>query len=384
MPMLADTDIARALDDGDLSIGYSFVPNAEGVWVYQEPAAGARDDPDGRTLFENLSVKSRLALTIGPLVKPLDYSTRVPRHLRFEGHDGVVDLRRSRGGYRLRPGEAALVLTNEQIDLSHRIGALVLGRVSSHTDGLVINASYLDPTWSGVVRLHVQNTARHPVTLRLGNEVGRMFLFATPESTPDPLAVAHQGLHYGYSWKRILDDGIDPFPERAPVEPPRTWLRRLRQVNAMARRNVGYTAIGLLALLALPTLRAYQRIDNWSERFEQLDAVETGLAELADREPVAGIETLVWPSGAVVAEAKIELPEEFRYVPDRVFAVAEVESTTASPASSPVLITSVARVGGTTTLTIRAERVPPPPDVGTDGETELGPDAIDVRWLVVP
>lgn len=384
MPMLADTDIARALDDGDLSIGYSFVPNAEGVWVYQEPAAGARDDPDGRTLFENLSVKSRLALTIGPLVKPLDYSTRVPRHLRFEGHDGVVDLRRSRGGYRLRPGEAALVLTNEQIDLSHRIGALVLGRVSSHTDGLVINASYLDPTWSGVVRLHVQNTARHPVTLRLGNEVGRMFLFATPESTPDPLAVAHQGLHYGYSWKRILDDGIDPFPERAPVEPPRTWLRRLRQVNAMARRNVGYTAIGLLALLALPTLRAYQRIDNWSERFEQLDAVETGLAELADREPVAGIETLVWPSGAVVAEAKIELPEEFRYVPDRVFAVAEVESTTASPASSPVLITSVARVGGTTTLTIRAERVPPPPDVGTDGETELGPDTIDVRWLVVP
>lgn len=384
MPMLADTDIARALDDGDLSIGYSFVPNAEGVWVYQEPAAGARDDPDGRTLFENLSVKSRLALTIGPLVKPLDYSTRVPRHLRFEGHDGVVDLRRSRGGYRLRPGEAALVLTNEQIDLSHRIGALVLGRVSSHTDGLVINASYLDPTWSGVVRLHVQNTARHPVTLRLGSEVGRMFLFATPESTPDPLAVAHQGLHYGYSWKRILDDGIDPFPERAPVEPPRTWLRRLRQVNAMARRNVGYTAIGLLALLALPTLRAYQRIDNWSERFEQLDAVEAGLTELADREPVAGIETLVWPSGAVVAEAKIELPEEFRYVPDRVFAVAEVESTTASPASSPVLITSVARVGGTTTLTIRAERVPPPPDVGTDGETELGPDAIDVRWLVVP
>ncbi len=384
--MLADTDIARALDVGDLSVGYSFVPNAEGVWVYQEPAAGAKDDPDGRTLFENLSVKSRVALTIGPLVKPLDYSTRVPRHLRFEGHDGVVDLRRSRSGYRLRAGEAALVLTNEQIDLSHRIGALVLGRVSSHTDGLVVNASYLDPTWSGVVRLHLHNTARHPVALRLGNEIGRMFLFATPESTPDPLAVAHQGLHYGYSWKRILDDGIDPFPERAPVEPPRNWLRRLRQVNAMAKRNVGYTAIGLLALSAVPALRAYQQIDNWSERFEQLDAVEVGLMELTDREPVAGIETLVWRSGALMAEAEIELPQEFRYVPDRVFAVAEIESTSTDPDLRPVLFTRVARIEGRTTLTIRAERRARSPGGGTDGDgdAELAPDAIDVRWLVVP
>lgn len=375
--MLADTGIAVALDTGDLSIGYSFVPNAEGVWVYQEPAAGARDDPDGRTLFENLSVKSRVALTIGPLVKPLDYHTRVPRHLRFEGHDGVVDLRRARSGYQLRPGEAALVLTNEQIDLSHRVGALVLGRVSSHTDGLVVNASYLDPTWSGVVRLHLQNTARHPVALRLGNEIGRMFLFATPDSTPDPLAVAHQGLHYGYSWKRILDDGIDPFPERAPIDPPRTWLRRLRQINAMARRHVGYTAIGLLALLAVPALRAYQQIDNWSERFGQLDKVADGLAELADREPVAGIETLVWEPDADVTQAEIELPDDFPYVPARVFAVAQVESTTAGARSSPVLTTRVARAGGRTTLTIRAERV-------IDADAEPGSDAVDVRWLVVP
>ncbi len=311
--MLSDTAIATALDEGDLAIGYSFVPNAEGLWVYQEPAADAGGDADGRTLFENLSVKSRVALTIGPLVKPLDHTTRVPRHLRFEGHDGVVDLRRIRAGHQLRPGEAALVLTNEQVDLSHRVGALVLGRVSSNSDGLVVNGSYLDPTWSGVVRLHVHNTANRPVTLRLGNEIGRMFLFATPDSTPDPLAVAHQGLHYGYSWKRILDDGIDPFPERATIEPQRRWLRRLQQLNAMAKRNVGYTVVGLLALGALPALRAYQQIDNWSQRFDQLDELETGVADLADRKPVAGIETLTWDADATATEAAIELPDDVRY-----------------------------------------------------------------------
>ena len=221
-----------------------------------------------------------------------------------------------------------------------------------------------------------------------------MFLFATPDSTPDPLAVAHQGLHYGYSWKRILDDGIDPFPERAPVEPARPWLRRLRQLNALAKRNVGYTAIGLLALLAVPTLRAYQRLDNWSQRFDQLDEVEDGLTELVDREPVAGIETLVWEPGKLVAQAEIELPGEFRYVPGRVFALAQIESTTTQAGASPVLTTRVARVGGRTTLTIRAERIGAASGGTTDGDgggdptggpgADLGSDAVDVRWLVVP
>ncbi len=375
--MLSDVAIAAALESGDLSLGYSFVPNAEGTWVYQEPLAGARDDPDGRALFENLSVKSRVALTVGPLVKPLDHTARVARHLRFEGHDNVVDLRRGATGYLLRPGEAALVLTNEQIDLSHRIGALVLGRVSSNSDGLVVNGSYLDPTWSGVVRLHIHNTAHRPVALRLGNEIGRMFLFATPDSTPDPLAVAHQGLHFGYSWKRIFDDGIDPFPERATIEPPRTWLRRLRQLNAMAKRNVGYTVIGLLALLALPALRAYQQVDNWSDRFEQLDGLEAGVEELSDREPVAGIETISWDSGQTVATAEIELPADFRYVPDRVFAAAQIERVGPDNGSVPRLTSRVTRAGSTTTLTIQAVRSEPTDDV-------LGPTSIDVRWLVVP
>ncbi len=382
--MLSDVAIAEALDAGDLSIGYSFVPNAEGAWIYQEPAVGARGDRDGRTLFDNLSVKSRIALTIGPLVKPLDHTVRVPRHLRFEGHEAVVDLRRTSGGYQLRPGAAALVLTNEQIDLSHRIGALVLGRVSSHIDGLVVNGSYLDPTWSGVVRLHVHNTAHRPVALRLGSEVGRMFLFPTADSTPDPLAVAHQGLHYGHSWKRILDDGIDPFPERATIEASRSWLRRAGQLNALAKRNVGYTVIGLLALAAVPSLRAYQRIDNWSQRFEQLDTIEDDLAALSDREPISGIETMVWEEGATRARTEIELPDGFRYVPDRVFALASVAGTGANAVvgagaedqTQPLLTARVSRVGGTTMLSIEGVRRPP--------TGKAPPTAVDVRWLVIP
>lgn len=99
---------------------------------------------------------------------------------------------------------------------------------------------------------------------------------------------------------------------------------------------------------------------------------------------MAGIETLVWPSGALVAEAEVELPEGFRYVPDRVFAMAEIESTTADPASAPSVTTRVARLGGRTTLTIRAERAPPSSDDVTLGDSDVAPDVIDVRWLVIP
>jgi len=375
--MLSDTTIAAALADRHLTVGYAFVPNAEGVWVYQEPTADASDDADGKSLFHNLCVKSRVALTTGPLVKPLTPSPRVARTIRFEGHDGVVDLRRANGGFRLQPGQAALVLTNEQIDLTHQLGALVLGRVSSYSDGLVVNASYLDPTWSGLIKLHVHNTSQRPVTLRLGNEIGRMFLFDTSESTPDPLAVAHQGLHYGYSWKRIFDDGIDPFPERAPIDQRPDLATRFRSLNEMVKRNVGYTLIGALALGLVPTVRLVQQIDNWSERFDQLDDLEAAVGDLGDQAAATGIETITWAGDDVTTEAVVALPDDFRYNPDRIFSIAIVSGR--GPAAPDVVFsTTVSRTGGQARLTIRARRR------GDDAEAVTLDETVDVRWLVVP
>ncbi|MDH3294552.1 MAG: hypothetical protein OER95_09565 [Acidimicrobiia bacterium] len=373
--MLTDNEIRQAVIDGDLSVGYAFVPNGEGVWIYQEPAVDARDDPDGQALFNNLWVKSRVALTTGPLLKPLDYSVRVAGHLRFEGHDGVVDLRRTSGGYRIRPGEAALVLTNEQIDLSYRLGALMLGRVSSYSDGLVVNPSYLDPTWSGLIKLHIHNTSARPVTIRLGMEIGRLFLFDTAQSTPDPLAVAHQGLHYGYSWKRIFDDGIDPFPERAPFDERRRLAAGLSRFSAALKRNVGYTSAGAALLLAVPALRFYQQVDNWSERFDQLDQLEADVATATDGQPVSGIETLTWADGETATRSLIDLGDVV-YDPASTFSVAvagPVTTAMATDGGDPTVRTSVSRVGGLTRLTITAERGQPGPS-----------QRLDVRWLVVP
>ncbi len=371
--MLTDNQIRQAVLDRDVSVGYSFVPDAKGSWTRRTPVADAANDTDGQALFNDLWVKSRVALTTGPLLKPLDYSLRVAAHQRFEGHDGVVDLRRSRGGYRLRPGQSALVLTNEQIDLSHRVGALVLGRVSSYSDGLVVNPSYLDPTWSGLLKLHVQNTTARSVEIRLGMEIGRMFLFDTADSTPDPLAVAHQGLHYGYSWKRIFDDGIDPFPERAPIAERPALIDRVRRVSGFLKRYMGYTALGVLLLAAAPALRFYQQIDNWSERFEQLDQVESDVAELTDGQVVSGIETLTWSEGETIAQAEITLTE-VSYDPGSTFSLGLVDAGPTDAESQSVRIEAeVSRVSGSSLLTITAERL-----------EAAAADRVDVRWLVVP
>jgi deoxycytidine triphosphate deaminase len=310
--MLSDVDVKKLVENGTISLSYNFLPNDTGNFVRTTRILKANSDETARNFFTEHLVRSRLALTLGPLVKPVSHARRIPRSKRYAGHNRVVDLRNCSDGWALLPGQSAVVCTNEHIRLPHDVMALIVGRVSSYNNGLVTGASYLDSGWDGIVKLIVVNTSQKAVRLYLGLEVARIFFEQTPNASLDTSSVGTQSIHYGMSWARILDDRIDPFPQSSA--PPGVRVRlAFASTNDLLQRYAGVGLVALAAFGVLGAVRLYGELQTNLARANSVSQLSRQINLDEARAPVSGTTTITITPGSNQGQVAVPIPGNALY-----------------------------------------------------------------------
>ncbi|WP_141578812.1 hypothetical protein [Actinomadura sp. WMMA1423] len=210
------------------------------------------------------------------------------------------------------PSQSVVVFTNEQLRLPPDVIGLIVGRVSTYNNGLVTATSYLDSGWDGLVKLHLINTSQRPLRLYLGMEIARLFLDRTANASLDTSRVGQQGVHFGLTWTRILDDKIDPFPQASS---PRKW-RLTTGVSAVNELLQRYAGLGLIAL-ALSGLGAagkvYIDIRDTLSQANSLRQTRDAVTEIRRALVVSGAASVKIPRGEQVATSVVTVPNGSLY-----------------------------------------------------------------------
>lgn len=360
-----DSRLKERLDDGRrVVLAYSFLPQSDAesspsdraATVMRYVAGEARAvylDNGATAYFQTERSANRIPLSLGALVLPLQ-SKRLSPSLRFSNHTAIVDVLRCEDGWWLEPSSAAVVYSNEWLQLPHDLTGIVFSRVSQYVNGLVVSASYVDPRWRGLVRLHLYNSSDHAIRLRLGEPIAQMMLLkgyyadAGPVLTDESLSDA---AHYGKTWKGILERGGDPFGPRPPTS-SRKWSTMFRRVNNFLREYAGITILAFLLSVAVAAFGFLNDLrSGLSERLLVRDSITVPIA--ADTR--SGMRAYRLPSSASVGSNSLAFVQ---------------------PVPADVDISAHARIdrGDIVKIVITV-------NVGGSGSP---PRTVDVNWMIVP
>lgn len=367
--MLSDVALRSALDAGELTITYAFLPDASGEFHQRPAPAKVGSIQAASEFFEQNLVRSRIALTLGPLVRLLPKAQRLPRASRYAGHPEIVDLRTVDDAWQLQPGHSVVVFTNEHVTLSKDLVGIIIGRVSNYHTGLVTTTCYVDSTWEGLIELHLTNTSRRPVALRIGMEIGRIFLFETDDGSVAGSNVSTQGLHYGFTWPRILNDRVDPFPRQWALKRKRSIGLAIDTTNEFLKKYAGYGIVTLTATVAVASGSLYSDARELFDISSDVQGHGEAISSLTARMPVLGVEELELPSGQLIGSTTVALPPDAPLPSGTSFVDVIVRSDVASTATA-----AVRSSGGRVVLDISV-RVERPRDV---------PVSVEVSWMYVP
>lgn len=213
--MLSKKEALHEIAKKNLEISYEFDPSGNGD-LLASPTDVADENGLGRKIFEANYFGNRLSFTLGPLVLSHRYRWRRGRK-RFKGRPYVYDLRETGGQFTIEPGEAITVNTIEHLTLGPDLGALTLPRLSHATVGVVLSTSYVDPYWSGIMVFHITNTSPSPFILKFGEKIGACHFYKVTDTdlTSDfRNKFSAKSHHYGQSWRKIINDDADPFPQK--------------------------------------------------------------------------------------------------------------------------------------------------------------------------
>jgi deoxycytidine triphosphate deaminase len=367
--MLSGEEIRTGLQSGTFGLRYYFVPSSVGNNYVQlaEPAPPYGENQAAHNLFEESLVRNRIALSLGPLLKPLVTTGTVLKSMRFGGHKSVVDLRRCPDGWPLAPGESVVTFTNEWLRLPGNLVGFIVSRVAHYENGLLVAASHVDSTWEGIVKLHLTNFSGRTVHLRLGAELARLFLFKTEDQSVDDHAVPRHEIHYGLTWPRVLGDEIDPF-SHSSSRTVSFRVARLRNTNELLKNYAGYGLLTLLIAGLGAGMNLYTKVSEPLELPPKVAAVASDVNRLKEDAIQSGVESVLIRAGSASAKGEIELPAGFTNSPS--FISAQGRNTTKEVVVTPTL----QRRSGKQFLVVS---VVLPQAVHADTD-------IDVQWLVAP
>ena len=369
--ILSDTQIRSALQTGRVELLYSFLPSTRGKGIMLRHAAGPYGQHEGvRSAFERMLTRNRLALSLGPLVKPLRSWRRVPPSIRFGDHGQLVDLRQcGNRGWALAPGEAAVAFSNEWLRLPSDLVGFVYGRVSTFNNGIVVAATYLDSTWEGLVKLHIFNSSGRSVTLHLGMEVARLFLAEADAGSADDHSVARQDIHYGFTWSRIIGDGIDPFPASA-LQQEHRHLTALRGTSQWLKEYAGYGLLGLLAAGAVGAVQLYVKLSEPLDLVPKVSQLQASVDQINKQQAISGVETVHIDAGATSGQAVVTLPHGVPVTAGTAY----IAANAGGPAQGIPVGYQLRNNGGTTSLVLTV----------TLARSQTTDMDVNVQWLVVP
>lgn len=387
--MLSLAEAERRIAMGELTVGYTFLPRADGTVTEAENevlADPANPASDATQLFRKNYFGDRLSLTLGPIVmshNPRSVDGRNP----FRGRKGYFDLRETNNEFTLEPYEVLSVSTNERIALGASLGAFTLPRLTHVDSGLLYVPSYIDPYWDGLLQAVIINVTAHRQKLRLAEKIAICRIYCVTGNV-DPAVretFARKSHHFGQTWQRILAEDGEPIPRRkrpAPdSQPLPTRVKTFFVEYGKHFKTFGITAsvlavigVGAELLKQLGDLKDLtERLKKVEERSQtlQLDAVPK-LQQATDRlqtsSPISGAASVSLSAGQARAETTITIDRPLEYTATALaFTPSEIDSK------------AVARVSRSasdrkkTELTIDVER-----------RNSSANQAINVVWLLLP
>lgn len=196
MSILSDRDIRRALDRGDIRIGYAGAREWEDA-----PEEPWRIQPSSLEVTLGVGHGSLLGYTrpmtgspVG-IVDPEDPPAMVPRVWERTARK---DERGWRPFYILRPGEFVLGSTAEQLFISPALCAAIEGKSSLGRLGLMIHATarFIDPGWVGRLTLEFFNASPRPIRLWGGMRIGQVRFERLSSPSERPYGDESLGSHY--------------------------------------------------------------------------------------------------------------------------------------------------------------------------------------------
>lgn len=161
------------------------------------------NDPISKVLqCDDVGNSHKIKLHVGYLLRTLSDKKWIDPKSLFNEHDGIVDLRSlKKRQYKLLPGEAVLIFTNEVLDFNKDYFGLVLSRVSHEENGLMVSSTYVDPNWKGVLQLVITNRSETPQLLQEYCEIANLIIFNM--SAPVEASKEEKNGHFGLTWEGI-------------------------------------------------------------------------------------------------------------------------------------------------------------------------------------
>ena len=368
--MLSDTGIRQAIAEGRLALTYSSVHDDDGAWRTLKKAAKVNVDDIADRMFDDALTRSRVALTLGPLLKPLVTSAHVKRSRRFADCKRVIDLRTTSDGWLISPGTSVVAFANEYVELSSDLVGFVVSRVSNFNSGLVVTATYLDSCWHGLIKLHLVNLGGRAVRVRMGDEVARLFFSATPDASDDDYSVPKQGIHFGLTWQKILADRFDPFP-KSGGEGPAFRTAKLHNTNELLKNYLGYGAVAVLVAGVGLGGRLYLEARDSLHLSDQVTGLVDRTDDLESARTVSGSETIDIARGHRSGTVEVALDTNTVTRGDQSFVLARVDDIAAPDAS----VTGELRRGSEGGVLVLSAQLPAP------APRDL---TIVTEWMIVP
>lgn len=320
--MIGNSKIYKAIEQGDIAVCYSFLPDKEGKFerVDNNIVAASKGNHEAFEFLKSKIVRNRICLTVGPVILPINNGT-VPSKANFRGIPGVVDLRKCKNGYSIPAGQSVVLYTNEAIALSKDYSAIILSRVAYYSSGIMVQASYVDSKWRGIVKLCLTNLSNSKFKISLGDDVARMLIFETVDADESISKLTETTYHYNTGWGVILDGPpIDPF-HRIQTQKTSYFLRfsRFFKRNFDKLIGIGFLAFIVTAIPASwPIAKEIAQFMDLKERFVILEkkttSLEGKLSEANNKLPVHGYSELTLNSQGSLTD-KVYLPESINHIP---------------------------------------------------------------------
>lgn len=209
-------DMKAAINDGHIVIKYADLSSESNNESGEEQSVNfAIEDSFANKCFRKNYFGDRLSLCLGPLVYSHTYSRKLGRKL-FRSTPHCFDLRKTNGTIVLEPKETIIVETIENIHVDHTIAAFILPRLSLANSGIMVSPAYIDPNWSGILQLHIENQSNRKYELKIGEKIAicRFYQIENDKNRDDVTKFAAKSFHYGLSWEAIFSGEKSPFPLR--------------------------------------------------------------------------------------------------------------------------------------------------------------------------
>jgi len=192
-----------------------------------------------------------------------------------------------------------------------------------------LTVAYIDPFWDGTLQMILTNSTSSTQRIRLLETIAQCFFFdlATPADARFREEFPRKSHHFGQTWRKVLDEDAEPFPQKKRQHGTLSGVQRVRAVAAGLWlvhggwiKGLGLTALVATALFEsgrmssrVAELESFKRDTSdilpllGKDASYGLPGLKQSLDDLRARLPISGTRAVSVPAGATRGEVEFRV-----------------------------------------------------------------------------